>query len=216
MSIMIITLEDTIKNAVKETFIKLYKNRFVTTDPELWKEESATIVVTNTKKEEIDIKILEKKLSTKYNFQKHFPFIDKKIVQVELDYWATEFINAPRLDQVREYLKNNLQSKRAIINLWNDEFRDLNLSCPCATYLYFRKKGKFLEMHSHMRANNTSFLLFMDMYLLSGIHKYLAESLNLVRGSYIHFVDSLHFYRKELKSVRKQYTFMNYSNEWKK
>jgi len=124
------------------------------------------------------------------------------------------FLINKKLKEMVSFLKNNPNSKRAIINLWRNKYKNPSLSVPCLVYLYFRIKNKHLILHSHFRANNIFFLLTMDMQMMLTIQNYIAINLKIEPGEYIHFVDSLHFYKEQLKPIKSQYQFMSNSPHW--
>ena len=70
-------------------------------------------------------------------------------------------------------------------------------------------------MHSHMRANNASFLLFMDMRILMGVQSFVARKLDVSVGSYVHFIDSLHIYEAERYHVIQQEKLISHATLWK-
>jgi len=71
-------------------------------------------------------------------------------------------------------------------------------------------------MHTMMRANNASFLLYMDMDILTSVHKIVCDALKLKPGKYLHFVNSLHFYKDEFNIIKKQNKLLKTTNLWKK
>ncbi|MBP9798225.1 hypothetical protein KBC70_03710 [Candidatus Woesebacteria bacterium] len=204
-----------ILQATKSVFSSLYETSKEPNDLELIKESSAAIEV-DLDNSESCIELQNHRFTYNLNYRDYFPYVDDKIIKLELDYWYSEFIMPPRLNNLISYLKENRLSKRAIINFWDDKHRDLDTGAPCTTNMFFRVDGKRLNCHSHMRANNASFLLFMDMHMLSGIQALVAKELGLKTGMYVHFVDSLHFYKKESENIDKQYKFINESDIWKK
>jgi len=211
---MISINEKTILAAYKKAFIHMYEKTPVAFDSELWKEESGMVVLEDIDKSDVNITLKNDRFEYLFPYQEYFPYLNPTVIQEELDYWPTEFISPPRLKGLIEYLDKNKNSKRAIITLWSDKYRELSLQCPCTTTIFFRIMGDSLDMHTHMRANNASFLLYMDMDFLTGVHAIVANHFNLKRGTYIHFLDSLHIYRRDMDIVEKQYRFMKDSEIW--
>lgn len=205
----------TVLSAVKKTFVTLYEQNEKPSDPELWREKTAIVIVNGPDKKSPSLGFEKNRFICNFDYVKYFPYVKQKTIDIELKYWYSEFISPPRMSNLISYLRKNPQSKRAIINLWRNKHRNLNLSVPCATHLFFRIKKTKLEMHSHLRANNASFLILMDFHILSGVQQIIADKLRLKKGNYVHIVDSLHFYKKELKTIKKQYRFMKKSELWK-
>ena len=112
------------------------------------------------------------------------------------------------------YLRLYPLSKRGIILFWDDKYRDLSKSSICEVAAFFRIKNGLLEMHSHMRANNAAFLLFMDMRILMSVQRIVAKELGIGVGDYIHFVDSLHIYEVEKDLAIKQSKLITTSPLW--
>jgi len=213
---MIIIKTNSIISAVKLAYFDLLNSKNIPNDQDLIKEDSAIISISNVDKEPLVINIVGKKILCDYNWRKYFPDIDIKKIKKEIKYWEKEFIEKRKIKIIINYLRNYPQSRRAIVNFWHDNHKNLNNKCTCITYLYFRLINNKLEMHSHVRANNLFILVFVDMVILSQFQKIVAKELGLDVGKYIHFVDSFHFYHKEDVLIKKQIKYMNLSSVWKK
>jgi len=207
---------NSITSAVKLAYFYLLRSKEIPNDKELIKEDSAVISISNIAKEPFVISIVDRKLSCNYDWKKYFPDIDTKKIKEELEYWEDEFIGKRKMKTMIDYLRNYPQSRRAIVSFWHDSYRGPNDKCSCITYLYFRLRNNKLEMHSHVRANNLFFLVFLDIVILSQFQKLVANKLGLDVGDYVHFIDSLHFYHKESVLIKKQVKYMNISSVWKK
>lgn len=214
---MLLTTASNSLSATKQAFFVLYEQKRLPDDPKLWREEPALIIIRKGfGKKPVFFQLDQKNFKYLFNYRSYFPCISSKIIDAELDHWRKEFIESSRLEKLINYLQKNPLSKRAILNLWSDQCRDLNKGVPCLNYLFFRQKGKMLETHAHLRANNVLFLLLMDMQVLIGIQQIVADRLKLKQGTYIHYVDSLLFFRADLANIKKQYRFMKSSPKWKK
>lgn len=215
---MIYVNSQNILSAAKKTYLAFYKYRQkeLPFDQDLAKELSTTIVVRPNNEPSV-IQLIDSKLNYTFNYKPYFPFIKDNLIDFELRFWEADFIKPPRLNQAVSHLKKYPTSRRAIINLWQDtRHKKLNLPAPCSTHIFLRRKDPYLEMHAHLRANNITFLLAMDMQVLSGIQEIAAEKLGLKRGTYIHFVDSLHYYKKDEDVYQKQYQHIIDSDLWQK
>jgi len=211
---MIIIKSKNIVSSTKKSFFELLEKKDRPSDDELLREDFAIICIEQPEFGHI-LNIGSKMIECNLNWWHFFPAIDMEIIESELKYWHEELIRNRKIVKIENYIKNNRQSRRMIVSFWNDRFRNINSKkCSCITYVYFRIVNEKLEMHSHARANNMFFLVFVDLVILSQIQKILARRLNLECGKYVHFVDSLHFYRKDIKEINKQAVYMKNSKFW--
>ena len=153
-------------------------------------------------------------LDDPFPYHEYFPRLSAEIVGKELTYWNQQLFKQKKLKELIDYLKANPLSKRAIILFWEDAYRDLSKGAVCEIAIVFRMKDDALEMHTHMRANNATFLLFMDMRILMGVQAFVARQLGVSVGSYIHFIDSLHIYEAERYHAVQQLKFNARSPLW--
>lgn len=179
-----------------------------TMDPELLAEDSAAVLIKRSNGFKNWVTIKDRGFCCTEAYKEFSPYVDSKIIEVEKEYWAEELFKKKRVDEIVEYLKEFPLSKRAIILLWRDGYRDLSNKCSCSTSIFFRRKGNKLEMHSNVRANNASFLLFLDSSFMLAVQEYVASNLKIEAGDYIHFVDSLHLYRTEEKYIKSTYNYL--------
>lgn len=214
---MIFIRSDNILSAVKQAYLILYEQTQVPFDQNLAKEDSATIVISNNNDQKPLLGLKDGKLKYLFDYKSYFPYVNKELIDFELGFWQADFIKPPRLKNLVQHLRKYPTSRRAIINLWRDGKRkQLHLPAPCVTHIFFRRKDPYLETHAHLRANNVIFLLMMDMQVLSGIQQIAADMLGLKKGIYIHFVDSLHYYKKEEEAFQRQYKYILNSEIWQK
>lgn len=101
-----------------------------------------------------------------------------------------------KIVNIVDYLKKNSFSKRAIINVWSDDQRDLDNSAECLVYLLFRQILKGLDLHVHMRANNAKNKALLNFHIFASIQKFVAKKLNLKISNYCHYTNSYHIYRQ--------------------
>ena len=213
---MINISSNSVLSAVKQAFVNLYEGDYSTEDPKLWKEEPALITIRGGLKNKSALFYLESNcFKCSFDYHSFFPIISKKVIRLEIDHWQKEFIKSDRLKRFTIYFKRHPSSKRAIIDLWDEKYRNSKKPVPCLIYLLFRKNRQKLEMHAHLRANNTLFNLLMDMHALMGIQQIVADKLGLKAGNYIHCVDSLIFFKRDFKAIKKQYNFIKKSLIWK-
>jgi hypothetical protein len=226
---MIYLETDSILKVVKRVYEQLFPTGLTPSDHDLEREDSATIVVeprrTRTKEA---TSLSDGRLVYSHNYERFFPYAkdidipgDEDIVSFEMKFWNDDLVvpkvTAPkgRLQQVIDLLRSMPASRRAVIDLWDSAVHESSENAPCLTHIVFRVKDDVLEMHSHLRSNDICFLLFMDMQVMSGVHKIVADSLSLKKGIYVHFVDSLHFHKKNATLVQKQYAYMRKNSGWR-
>lgn len=227
---MIYLEADGILKAVKRVYDQLFPRGLTPTDQDLQREDSATIILEpRRRKAKEAVSLAGNLLSYDYNYEKFFPYAREigipgggDIISYEMGFWNDDLmspkVSAPngRMKQVVDLLSSHPSSRRAVINLWDSAVHETSLNAPCLTHIVFRVQDGFLEMHSHLRSNDICFLLFMDMQVMSGVHKIVADSLGLRKGTYIHFVDSMHFHKKNAAVVKKQYAHMRKSSIWRR
>lgn len=97
------------------------------------------------------------------------------------------------------YIERSKYSKRALLNFWKDEHKDLHSGAPCMTQVMFRLKDNRLDMHVTMRANDAYRVMLINFHLFSSAMKYVCDSLDLAVGKYYHYASSLHIYNEEKK-----------------
>ena len=183
-------------------------------DTELFCEDVGAIEVGPNPTETPPVLVDRASLDDPFPYHSLFPWIPPDIVGRELAYWNAQFFAQKKLADLIAYLRAFPLSKRAILILWKDEHRDLSKNAPCEIAIFFRLKDHALEMHTHMRADNASFLLFMDMRVLTGIQAHVARELGVSIGTYIHFIDSVHIYVAERHIAIKQRSFISRSPLW--
>lgn len=213
---MIVIEETNVFSAYKKAFFALYDSEKLSSDPEFWKEEVALIETSQTDSSlrNININNFEALFELDFDYQNFFPYIGQEFVKRELRIWPSEFIKSSRLNELIICLKKDPLNKRVLANLWLYKYSDRRNIAPCLTQINFRVKDNLLEMHSHMRANNAAFLLFMDMYILKRVQKFVASKLTREIGKYLHMIDSFHFYKYELEMINKQKNYMEESSYW--
>lgn len=177
-------------------------------DPELLAEDSAAVLIKRSNGFKNWVTIKDRGFCCTEEYKEFSPYVDPKIIEIEKEYWAAELFKNKRVDEIIGYLRECPLSKRAIILLWREGYRDLSSKCSCSTSIFFRRKGNKLEMHSSVRANNASFLLFLDSSFMLAIQEYVASNLNIEVGDYVHFVDSLHLYKNEEKYIESTYNYL--------
>lgn len=177
-------------------------------DPELIAEDSAVIVIKQNNNLKNWVNIKNGIFDCTDEYKSFSPFVDPKLIEIEKEYWREELFLNGQVDGIVEYLREYPLSKRAIILLWKDQYRNLSDKCSCTTSIFFRRKGDELEVHTSVRANNASFFLFLDSSFIIAVQEYVASKLGLKMGDYVHFINSLHMYKSEKELVEKTYEYL--------
>lgn len=113
-----------------------------------------------------------------------------------------------QLERVYYALKNNPDSRQAVILLW-DPVQDLpdetgvpaNDDIPCNICSLLKIRDKKLEWSQIMRSNDVFRGLPYNIVQFTSIQEILAGWLGISPGSYTHFSDSLHIYEKDKKMM---------------
>ena len=194
-------------NVAADVLIELFESTNVPSDPELLKEEVGLICIENRKKDNwVEVDGQSFKYTTAY--KKFFPDIDLNIIKIARKYWSSELLNNGKIEWLIDYLINFPFSKRAILQLWKDDYSDLSKSSSCITSIFFRIKNDKLEMHSSVRANNAASLMFLDISFMLAVQDHVAARLSIQSGDYYHFMNSLHLYRDEEERIGNIYKYL--------
>lgn len=102
--------------------------------------------------------------------------------------------NYNQIEQVIEYLKKKPHGLRAQASVWNQEVDLYGKIGPCFQLAWFRvSEQNKLDIHIHMRASDGYGKILMNINEFVALQKYVAQSINVESGTYIHFIDSCHF-----------------------
>ncbi|QYJ67720.1 thymidylate synthase [Flavobacterium litorale] len=123
-----------------------------------------------------------------------------------------------QLENVIKLLKENPQSRRAVISLFDasdlemfydskENKRRLSKDIPCTCFLQFTVRSNKLNLYVSMRSNDAYVGLPHDIFCFTMIQELVAKSLQYDMGEYYHSVSSLHLYEKDYQKAR------NYINE---
>ncbi len=112
-----------------------------------------------------------------------------------------------QLDLVIETLKNNPNSRQAIVTFWeaDDLYAAINASSkdvPCTLCLQFLIRDNELVLITTMRSNDIWLGMPYDIFAFTCIQRLVGQALGVKCGAYIHQAGSLHLYEKHWKSAR--------------
>jgi len=203
--------------AAKQAFLALYKTGVQNSDdPALLCEDTAVIEVIDPSMSKLAF--VRDKTSFRYTGQyaKYVLGIEKTLTKLEEDHYTEILLSDPALNTLVGCLRTSPSSRRILLSTWLPmHAMPTRPAAPCLTQLYFRRNNGKLEVHSHFRANDAYRLLLMDMQLVTSIQQEVARQLGLSIGRYIHFVDSLHFYKEHIEHITAQRDHVMQSPIWR-
>lgn len=197
---MILIKSKNITQLYKKSLIQVNNLPDLQSDPKNYKDTSAVLTLDEYKNEEF-IGIKDKRFYSKFNYERFVPG-GNELMKMELTHYNNLFFSNKSLNNIILHLKENPYSKKAVLNFWKSEYKD-ETEIPCVVYLWFRNRNGYLDMDCHMRANDAFRLVLMDVHIMTSIHQYVASELKLKKGSYYHFVDSLHLYERDRENIDK-------------
>lgn len=107
--------------------------------------------------------------------------------------------NYDQLQNVLEVLKNDINSRRAILNISDPQLNKLiTKDLQCTIAIHFLVRNNKLNMTVYMRSNDIVYGLPYDSIYFMSIQNYLATELNIEIGSYVHHATSMHLYKKDI------------------
>ena len=116
-------------------------------------------------------------------------------------YFETSVEGLPQVDQMLhcyETLRKDKHTRHAVISLWNPILDNFNVSTkdrPCNCLVMFKIRDEKLNMTVCNRSNDIHLGLYgVNFVQFSHIQEFLAASLDIPVGHYVHLSDSLHVY----------------------
>lgn len=109
-----------------------------------------------------------------------------------------------KIDAVIKELKRDPFSRRAYINLWNDrDYMALERGdrVPCTIGYSFLQRDRLLHMEYKMRSCDFASHFIHDVYFAVALQEHIAHKLGLKVGHFIHNINSLHIYAKDVSGV---------------
>lgn len=122
--------------------------------------------------------------------------------------WRAHFL-VDQIEEVIKLLKHDPQTRRAVIGMWDPEV-DLGASykdLPCNTHIYFRVRGKALEMTVCCRSNDIVWGSYgANAVHFSVLHELIARGCGLKQGLYYQFSNNYHIYKRHWGMLDVPYT----------
>jgi thymidylate synthase len=110
-----------------------------------------------------------------------------------------------KIGLVANRLADDPDTRRALMTFWDDR-EDLAKTgyadYPCTVSMTFRIRNEKLTAHTHMRSNDAWLGIPYDIVQFTSLMRTLASFLGVGVGEYVHSVDSLHIYERDLPAVR--------------
>lgn len=187
----------------KKTFLKVYNLKILNDVPENYKDTSAVLTLENYAPDP-GVGLNVNGFYSSFDYDEYVTD-GNGLMLAEIKHYNNEYIQSGKVGNLLKYLKNEPFSRRGVIDFWENYQFDNKKPYPCIIYSWFRRHGQTLHLNCHMRADDAYKILLMDLHIMTSLHSYVAGMLDLKLGTYHHFVDSLHFYRRNEKEIDSLY-----------
>lgn len=146
---------------------------------------------------------------------KEYPNVAKFLAKPKSDTLPSNFNTfygpriAAQLPAIIKELKEQPNSRRAVIQILQEQDQvlldsDETLEYPCTDSITFYIRDGHLNMHTHMRSQNTAVVMQLDFYLMSRLMDFMVDQLgDVVHGTYAHSIVSAHIYERDFNYVKK-------------
>lgn len=106
-------------------------------------------------------------------------------------------------DYVIEKLKNDRDTRQAVVTIWNPEYdnQDGKRDYPCTVLHQFRIRNGRLNMSVYMRSNDVWLGAAYDFFQFTRVQLAMCGVLGVEPGAYAHHVGSLHIYESNFESA---------------
>lgn len=109
-----------------------------------------------------------------------------------------------QLEKIIELLKNDPDSRRAVININSANVNVIETKDePCTIALQFFVRDNKVHATGIMRSNDIWTGTPYDIFYFTELQKYIAKELGYEYGTYTHFVTSMHMYERNFNQVNK-------------
>lgn len=140
------------------------------------------------------------KLSEKW---KPEPYRMQLTKQTTTGYWWEVYGNPiwEQLATLKAILKENPSYNKPSITVRNSETHLGGNKTPCLVYITFQIREEKLDFGVHFDTNAIEFIQ-SNMYGLTELQRIVAEDIDLIPGTYHHFIDSLFVSKKHFHSLK--------------
>ena len=108
-----------------------------------------------------------------------------------------------QLDFVVEELRRNSWSRRAVIDIRDNQIDQNNTHPACLQHIQFMIRDGGLDMYVTMRSNDAFEATFMNAFGFIMLQKKVADMLDVAVGRYEHRANSFHVYQKNWEQFEK-------------
>lgn len=120
---------------------------------------------------------------------------DGEIVNSNYGHKIHKFYGFDQWDYIREMLKNNPESRQAVIHIKNPSAAK-SKDVPCTISLQFLIRNGLLHMTVYMRSNDIWMGFPYDVFNFTCMQIQMAMELEVGIGSYTHIAGSMHLYKR--------------------
>jgi hypothetical protein len=211
---VIVVEQGTVVEAAREALFAVLETSPNTSDESILREASAVIRVTPGGYKPAGFRIQDNVFQYEGNYLDYVPEVDNTLVDEEERDYTKLFLASGAVSAITQALLKDGDSRRCVASSWDEKYLDPQVVGVCITQLYARLRSGRLELHSHARANDAYRLLLLDMQLGLCIQEAMAQAIGVPVGEYIHFVDSLHVYKRYEAQIERQRQYMRSCPLW--
>lgn len=106
-----------------------------------------------------------------------------------------------QLDFVVDELKRNPFSRRAVVDIRDNEVDQNTIHPACLQHMQFTIRNGKLNLYVLMRSNDAVRATFMNMFAFIMLQKQVADKLEIEVGEYTHSVNCFHVYRESYETL---------------
>lgn len=103
-----------------------------------------------------------------------------------------------QLQKVVDLLKDEPNSRRALICLWNADEDIKSVHPPCVCLIHFLIRNGFIDTIAYFRSNDSWMAALPDMIAITRLTRMVSDKLSIPVGKYIHFAASYHLYEPDI------------------
>ncbi len=103
-----------------------------------------------------------------------------------------------QIDKVVRVLKNEPESRRALISLWDSQYDSISEHPPCVCTIQFFIRNNKINTITYYRSNDAWMAALPDMISMLRLTEYVASRLKIDVGQYFHFAASYHIYEPDI------------------
>jgi thymidylate synthase len=121
--------------------------------------------------------------------------------RVEGGYGPRLFGVGARLVDVVQILRDNRDSRRAVVQIFDHADLQNVIDVPCTTSIQFLARAGELNLVVSMRSNDAYLGFPHDVFAFTMLQEIVACQLGLTLGRYVHFVGSMHLYEENMTQI---------------